>query len=198
MNTTTAERLRWLIEIAHDGSVNAAAKVMGVPQRTLAAAVREEVKNPGTRLLRRVVEHHRSLGVTMDWLVEGRGPAPKPPQVPEAWRWANAAAAGAVKWADLVVELELPEAAHEKLLALPEQVAEAANNWGLIPPSDDGPVYFFAAQTMAFQTWITLFEGWVREVGAAKVRETLRRRGLEPGDAANIIPPPKKRPARRK
>ena len=67
---TIARRVRLLVDISHRGSVNAAARDSGVPQRTLARIVDGSVVNPRADVLRSLATFY---GVTLDWLVQGRG-----------------------------------------------------------------------------------------------------------------------------
>jgi hypothetical protein len=43
------QRIRQLIDSVHAGNVNAASKALGMPQRTLAAIVSGEIKDPRGR-----------------------------------------------------------------------------------------------------------------------------------------------------
>jgi hypothetical protein len=70
--STIASRLRWLVDGSHGGSVNAAAADVGVPQRTLDAAVRGE-HYPRLPAIRKIVAYY---GCTLDWLIDGAGSPP--------------------------------------------------------------------------------------------------------------------------
>lgn len=71
---TLAQRLRYLIDHAHNGSVNAAATAIGIPQQTLAQIVSGQVKSPRAGALERIARYFR---VPLGWLQDGRGEPPK-------------------------------------------------------------------------------------------------------------------------
>src|SRR4051794_33478520 len=97
-------RIGQLIRSRH-GAVNSAAKAMGIPQRTLAAIVSGEIKNPRAELVTRVAQFHQ---VTTDWLLTGKGEGP---EQRDPFRGIEEV----LKWDDLVLRLKLPEEAHRAL-----------------------------------------------------------------------------------
>jgi len=65
-------RLRLLVDHGHGGSVNAAAKDIGIPQQTLGKIVSGEVNSPRIKALQAIA---RFYGVSIGWLVAGEGDA---------------------------------------------------------------------------------------------------------------------------
>src|SRR5262245_38467459 len=68
-----AGRVRLLIGYYHGGSVNDAARTLGIPQRTLADIVDGRVSNPRAVTLAAIA---RGFSVSIDWLVSGAGEDP--------------------------------------------------------------------------------------------------------------------------
>src|SRR5690349_12635160 len=101
-NATLAERVSYLIGLYFGGSVNAAATEFQLPQRTLARIAKGQSVSPPSRTLARIAE---GFGVTIDWLLTGRGeppPGPRPPQNVPAGRWMSA-------WYRWFEHLKLPD-----------------------------------------------------------------------------------------
>jgi hypothetical protein len=163
------------VDVGYGGSVNAMAKATRIPQRSLAMAVNGEVKEPRRPLLARIIDHHARLDVTWEWLLTGQGPAPRPPALPESFKAAAQTAAAAFEWEALVLSLDPSEPVREHLLALPEQITEAAHAFGLCDEQGEFPIWFYHAQTDAFRVGITFLRGWLRQAGAAAVRQRLTR-----------------------
>src|SRR5437899_2974383 len=92
-------RVRELIDRVHGGSVNAAAKALGIPQSSLAKIVSGAVKNPRVQTLQIIVNH---FGGTLDWLATGEGQAP--PLLQES-PWNVVPQAEYLRWRSLVDQL---------------------------------------------------------------------------------------------
>lgn len=73
MSRGISKRVRVLIDQFHGGSVNDAARTIGVPQRTLSGIVNNEVANPRAAVLTKIATAFR---VSLDWLMTGSGEAP--------------------------------------------------------------------------------------------------------------------------
>ena len=72
-----AARVAYLIDRFHGGSARAASAFAGVPQRTLLNIATGAVAHPRVDALERIARSHEPAGVTMDWLVSGRGSPPR-------------------------------------------------------------------------------------------------------------------------
>jgi hypothetical protein len=138
-------------------------------------AVSGEVEEPRRRLLARIIDHHAQLGITWEWLLTGQGAGPRPPAVPESFMAAARTAGAAYEWETLVLSLDLPEAVRERLLAMPEQLTDAAHGFGLRDEKGELPVWVYRAQTDAFGVGITSLRDWLKQAGPAAVRQCLIR-----------------------
>lgn len=180
--TTLAERIDLLIRDRHAGNVNAAAKVMDIPQRTLLDLVRGKATNPQAKTLQKIAGHHR---VSTDWLLTGQG------QGPDAIDPITAAAKESVRWTELVLDLHLQEPTHSALLDLPGMIGSAAMNFRIdwqgrgarkrLPghPTAEQTVgvapRIVEAAALEYQAWILFFEDWLAADGKAKVVRELNR-----------------------
>lgn len=72
---TLADRVAWLIERSHAGSVNAAAKECGVPQRSLARIANGQAPHPRADVVLQLATYYDT---TADWLLRGVGERPNP------------------------------------------------------------------------------------------------------------------------
>jgi transcriptional regulator with XRE-family HTH domain len=77
--TTIAQRVRGLVDRLHGGSVNAAAREIGIPQRTLARIVEGRVEYPRADALQKLAAWY---GTSIEWLLTGKG---EPPVVEQEW-----------------------------------------------------------------------------------------------------------------
>ncbi len=72
MTETLSTRLRSLVDHGHGGSVNAAAKDIGMPQSSLAKILSGDVESPRGKTLQQIAGfYHCSIG----WLMAGEGDA---------------------------------------------------------------------------------------------------------------------------
>lgn len=72
MNTLSG-RVQQLVDQMHGGSVNAAAKSIGMKQQTLARVVSGAIENPRAKTLEQIARFYR---VTLEWLLTGAGEGP--------------------------------------------------------------------------------------------------------------------------
>lgn len=70
---TIGSRVGELVETFHSGSVNAAAKFVGIPQPTLRRIVVGLVQEPRASIVRRIAQ---AYNVSADWLLSGTGKGP--------------------------------------------------------------------------------------------------------------------------
>ncbi len=69
-----AQQVRFLVDQSHAGSVNAAAKSIGIPQRTLALIASGISESPRLTTIRIIADYY---GVRLGWLVNGVGEPPR-------------------------------------------------------------------------------------------------------------------------
>jgi transcriptional regulator with XRE-family HTH domain len=117
-----SRRLQLLIDRFHGGSVNAAAPIMGIPQRTLARIVagQSEPKADAVAYIARV------YGVPVDWLMTGEGLGPTRDE-------AHQRPADELAWASVIEQLALPPALNQLLYALPRVIVSAHVNFPYPP-----------------------------------------------------------------
>jgi len=112
-----AGRVELLVDLFHRGSVNAAAKAMGIPQPTLAQIVRGKVKSPRAHVLQAIAGFYE---ISVDWILTGQGKGPdlngQPPELFFAAR----------EWNAVLAELELPSSALHAVEILPLTPLHAA------------------------------------------------------------------------
>jgi len=115
---SVSERVGLLIQLRYGGSVNAAAREMGVPQRTLARLAGGETQSPNPDLLTLIA---RNCKVSESWLQSGQGIGPR------QWRLFGAGKAES-EWFRLVESLDLDERRMQLLLDIPDS-AVVASHW---------------------------------------------------------------------
>ena len=119
-----AERTASLVERYHGGSVNLAAKDIGISQPTLARIASGKVPNPRADAIQKIASFY---SVSVDWLLGGRegGPSPRravregtpaPPDSGPSW----------LRYKALVRRLELPIHVETAVLELPSHVLTSA------------------------------------------------------------------------
>lgn len=72
---TLADRVRSIVDLYWEGSVNAAAAAMGIPQQTLQRVASGKTVNPRVSVLDAIAKGSRA---SVDWLLTGEGRAPQP------------------------------------------------------------------------------------------------------------------------
>jgi len=139
--------------VRHDGSVNAAAKAMGVPQPTLAQLVSGEVTNPRIDTIRRIAQHFRASEA---WLISGAGDAP----IVLTRNYPRAAAA-LLDWDALFDALVLAPADTAVLVDLPRAMLRFGEDIGFVSTEmrdadlEDLLRDYIHALTRIWQRWIT-------------------------------------------
>lgn len=167
-----ANRIKHLIKTHHGGSVNSAARVLGIPQRTLADVAGGKVKNPRADLVKRIAEFHK---VTTDWLLTGEGEPP--PLNPDMMHFPVEADQ---KWRDLLRALELPNAAWYALIGVPNRFYETVAQLPFCYYRDDeqANAKIRKARYLGYSAWITLLSSLIELWGRDVVRERLSHPAL--------------------
>lgn len=162
-----ATRIRQLIDSADGGSVNAAARAIGLPQATLAQIVKERIKRPRAETLARIAARYN---VSVDWILSGEGKAPATREI---------VVGEAIAWDRLVDSLQLSRPADWALSELP-QAAEEGRFW--LFNTDSGAGLAAAADPQLRDARRHLYAGWsafvhvlVRHFGLHGARELLER-----------------------
>lgn len=170
------ERVRYLVDLYADSSVNYASKVLGIPQATLQKIVTGKTKNPRASVVARVAAVCR---VDAEWLLSGRGEAPSPEdpkriaQLFAAWNWNRTLDA-----------LGLSPSAREALYLLPatgftfglmvDLHATRKSDYGLEPMHEK----FTRASTKA---WTELVDALIAKHGRESVRSAMEALQAEAG-----------------
>ncbi len=163
---TLADRVRHLITARH-ASVNSAARVLGLPQRTLADVVSGKVKNPRADLVKRIAEFH---GVTTDWLISGEGELP--PLDPDLMHFPVEAAG---KWDELIGGLGLSLEAEEIIGGAPYAFGDTIAQLPFVLERDDHEAVakIRKARYFGYAAWIALVSSLIDLWGKDVVRERL-------------------------
>ncbi len=198
-----AERVTALVEQKPPGSVNAAAKGIGITTSTLLRIATGTTQSPSTQSLSAIATFY---GTSIEWVLTGKGQSPlNSPQSTDRFEWDS-----------IVRSLDLDEDDHAILAELP--YASMAALYSIIitegpvrtlpikAPRVDGRVRetreFEAAVRKERQGWIQIFREWIRQAGIAAVRATViqhrdlfarRFVGMEP---VIVTMPPEKKPRR--
>src|SRR5688500_17216052 len=168
MAETLADRLKALVQRWDRGSVNAAARRIGLNQQTLDRIARGEVKNPRSDALQAIAKTYR---VSVDWLLTGEGHGPRVDDDVTPWPelWA---------WADLLEQLQLPLPVYDAMFRLPFTV-QACGPEG-IPPADltgrallSAPAAFGRVLGQSLAAWTDLVKEWLRQAGEEELRRGL-------------------------
>lgn len=146
------------------GSVNAAAKAIGLPQQTLDRIVRGQHRAPQVKTLQRIADFY---GTTVDWLMTGRGDGPSSDQnhlEDRLWQ------AIAREVADEDTHI------YAVLLNLPRSVESAMRiaERSMTPRSKAG-----ADATLAMREeralWSRFFRAWIDHAGIERVRADVKK-----------------------
>jgi len=160
------KRLRSLVEQVHAGSVNAAARDLGVAQQTLGRIIDGTVENPRSRLLQKVAEFY---GVSIDWLLTGEG---APPQYDPAEPTSDMA-----RWRGLINSLEPSSDLRTALEGLPLSVLTACVivEAGLRKPrqADTEDESRRIASGLEYEAWTTALTRWISIGGEKRVKAQL-------------------------
>jgi len=171
-------RVREVVDLYYNGSVNKAARDMGVPQPTLTQIVDGTVQNPRGSTLQKIAAHS---GASVDWLLTGKGRGPDP----AAREWSGGEAGR--RWQALVESLGLEESTARQVSNLPIATRNAARSMPLrLLARDDFPEEIFdkivkqqaaleRAQELEKEAWIAVLSAWIDAFGIEVVREALER-----------------------
>jgi transcriptional regulator with XRE-family HTH domain len=115
---TLASRVKLLVDHFHDGSVNDAAKALGVAQPTIGRILKGEVTQPRVQLIQRMATLY---GASLDWLLAGTG---DPPVKSGEQPWHR-------KWS-IFLQSQFPEGTDgvSSLEYFPSLAVLAARRWG--------------------------------------------------------------------
>jgi len=167
-----AGRVKTLVDQVWSGSVNAAAKDLGVPQSTLQRVVDGAIASPRTNF----TEAFRlGLDVSSDWLIAGVGTGPQGRD-----SRGRPLVAGVPRWRRAVRSLQLDNARADELSELPYAVWRVAAALGGREP---GPSVR-SALSGSLDSWSELFEslaeltGQARELAVERLNETLGAVGV--------------------
>jgi transcriptional regulator with XRE-family HTH domain len=158
-----ASRVLGLVEFAHP-SVNAAAKAIGIPQRTLARIVTGEMPNPRAEVLRRIAAFY---DVSVDWLLTGKGKGPGEWTTRPLDRITYSPKAG---WHAAVRQLALDPDLENKVLRLPRMMDVAVSVMALGAPQALVPAAGEAIR-WELEAWTTLVRALIQHLGFAEARE---------------------------
>lgn len=167
-----AGRVKTLVDHVWSGSVNAAAKDLGVPQSTLQRVVDGAIAAPRTNF----TEAFRlGLDVSSDWLIAGVGTGPQGRD-----SRGRPLVAGVPRWRRAVRSLQLDDARADELSELPYAVWRVAS---ALSGSEPG-VSARTALSGSLDSWSELFEslaelqGQEREGAVERLKETLGAVGI--------------------
>jgi hypothetical protein len=168
---TLTDRIQQLIRARHEGNVLAAARFIGIPQRTLAAIYSGQVKSPRAAVLERISAAYP--GVTLDWLVRGIGEGPNLEAVAvdptEPW-------GDLLEWTRLVDSLDLPLLTGEALEFLPY----AVRNVSVYPlPPDKWDAEFAEAMREMFRLALRTWHRWLSTLIMRNGREWTRAKLID-------------------
>lgn len=167
---TLASRLRFLIALHQSGSVNAAAKEIGIPQSTLARIADGRVENPRANALNQIAFYYR---VSLDWLVSGRGEGPG--MLREDVE--------ILPWLNVTDSLDLPYLIDVYVRKLPFSIIAAFNalvlggdiessiNWQYPPAVSE-------LWSNEQRLWTAFLQSWISLAGRDKVRKSLIENAL--------------------
>jgi transcriptional regulator with XRE-family HTH domain len=115
---TLADRVSLLVDQFHAGSVNDAAKALGVAQPTIGRILKGEVTQPRLQLIQRMATLY---GASLDWLLVGTG---DPPVTSKEEPWLR-------KWS-IFLQSQFPEGTEgvSNLQWAPHMAVLAARRWG--------------------------------------------------------------------
>lgn len=159
------QRTRWLVDRYWGGSVNRAAKDLGVTQSLLHRVASGELDSPRTSV---VDAFRRYFDVSSDWLLGGDGPEPGAldaagrPLVP-----------GVARWRRVVEQMELDPTMAREVLELPYSVWRAAEL--LSVESDSTPAWVSKALSDSLDAWSTVFEALISEPMRAPIQSRLQQ-----------------------
>jgi transcriptional regulator with XRE-family HTH domain len=122
-SNSIAERVRSLIDRVHGGSVNAAARDTGIPQRTLARIADGTVENPRADALQRLATFYKA---SLEWLLSGQGEGPQHPLGPDTREGNEMALREILRVNMLQKRLKLSRNAAGAITVFPSAVAAAA------------------------------------------------------------------------
>lgn len=174
------QRVQALVRRGHRGNVKRAAKEMGLEQRTLAAIIQGQTKNPSADSVQKIAAY---FGVPMEWLLTGEGQSPIE-EDPFGQR------AEVIQWYDLVLSLKLPEPANRILGRLPDIIADATNALKIpvtnrrqerpipghaIAKWSEPPAKMLEAYMLQHLSWTRWLEDWIEAEGREKVRRAIIR-----------------------
>ncbi len=151
MSDSLSSRVRSLVDRVHGGSVNAAARDIGIAQSTLAPIAAGTVQKPRAEALERIATFYKS---TPEWLLQGAGDPPR------CLKDQEYALAERLRWAATVGRLELSAQAAQALWAQPDEILRL---WVSAPHGPAAPGSLPAAtlgdiQRHSLTAWIRMIE----------------------------------------
>jgi transcriptional regulator with XRE-family HTH domain len=164
-----AGRVRRLVDRVHGGSVNQAAKDVGIAQPTLARIVAGDVHNPRMAALSKLSAFY---GATTDWLLTGAGASPEilDSSPSSALNHRNVVA----RWILMVRKLELPAPIEEVMVSLPSHTTTAMQlMYNLFPFDESTSEALNKAMVQEHEAWLTVLTAALRYRGEAGARELL-------------------------
>lgn len=178
-SNSIASRTRELIDLVHDGSVNAAARDTGISQRTLARIADGTVENPRADALQKLAAFYQ---VSLEWLVTGEGQGPDETLRGTPKRGEDLGGLrDELRWEALRTRLNLSVNAGGALNVLRSTVGNASMH---LHASATGkplsmrkpvipPLRFIAYMTRENRLWLDYFDEAIEVYGEEKVRRWL-------------------------
>lgn len=185
-------RINDLINAYQNGSVNAASRDCGIPQRTLARITKGAL--PRSDVIARIASFYNC---STDWLLTGQGLAPPVPptaddRIPRAPE--------ALQWNRIVKSLDLPLEGRRVLWHLPNSIGECCAAFVLgfegQPDHITDPTHEMGkAMRKERQAWVQFFDDWIKRLGLEVVRrevmanvELFGRRFVDPARVGRMAP----------
>lgn len=167
-----AERVQYLVDRWHNGSINAAASEIGIPEPTLRRIAAGDTINPRLAVLQKIAKYYR---VGLDWLGSGSGEGPEktehePMRVITRREWLN--------WSKLVEDLGLTPIEADAVLHLPSATVLGWNRLAVQAQKDRGVKagdLLAEANAAELVAWTKLIAGLVDVYGKPEVVRALRK-----------------------
>lgn len=162
---TLGDRVRRIVDQYWDGSVNAAATSMGIPQQTLQRVVSGKTANPRISVLDAIAKGSRA---SVDWLLTGAGRGPQ--ERDERGRFITG---GTSRWLRVVSSLYPDRGGTREVL---DDLPFAASVFAGLFPHEWGRLQLgmvHRVQDTCAEAWTDLLEEAIATFGAEAVRDQL-------------------------